>query len=611
MLKLNALCIVMVGCVLGLVPNPTRAEADRARALPAGEAVVAAEGPEQLQLAGSKAALARVGSVESVVDGRTRPVKSVRVPPEAVGDPWSVQLNAPIHRPVNRGDRLLATFHVRCVESMTGHGLVMFTFEKASPPHDKSASVQVGASERWRRYHVPFEARADYAPGEAQVTLQMGMIDQTIEVAGLEVTNYGESVALEDLPRTRITYRGWEPDAAWRDEAASRIEKHRKGDLRVRVVDGQGQPAAGVAVRVQMQRHAYRFGSALAVRALLASGEDGDRYRARVERWFNEAVFENAMKWRNHGTATLDEIDQALSWLADRDITARGHVMVWPGWRWLPDPLESLRDDPDALRQAVDQRVIDAATRYRGRLLDWDVLNEPYSNRDLMDVLGDRETARWFRLAHEHDPDTTLYINDYGILTHGDRSSSPHQDAYFEIIKGLIDAGAPVQGIGMQGHFGSSLTPPQRLWETLDRFATFGLPIKITELDIDLTDRELQADYLRDFMTAVFAHPATEGIIMWGFWEARHWRPEAALFDRQWNRRPVADAWERLVFERWWTDEPVTTDAQGEAMVRGFCGEYRVTADVDGSSVQQTVTLTREGTEIELALPTGVSDGAR
>lgn len=60
-------------------------------------------------------------------------------------------------------------------------------------------------------------------------------------------------------------------------------------------------------------------------------------------------------------------------------------------------------------------------------------------------------------------------------------------------------------------------------------------------------DERLQADYLRDVMTMAFSHPAMQAIVMWGFWEGRHWKPDAALYRKDWSTKPAGKVWEELV----------------------------------------------------------------
>ena len=507
---------------------------------------------------------------------------------------WDVVAPAPLTAAIQKGDVMLATFRARCEQSTTGEAAVQFAFERSGEPYNKSAFVRFGVREHWTTFHVPFVADDDYAPGEAHATFHLGFNGQTLDLADLTVVNYRDTQALADLPRTDISYAGRAADAPWRAEADARIERHRKADLTVTVTDAAGQPVPGATVHLKQTRHAFPFGTAIAVPGLLDQGPDGERYREVLQADFNAGVFENALKWKNHGVATDAEIDASLDFLDEVDIAMRGHVLVWPGWRWLPESVKALADDPDALdalRAVVEARVTDTATRYRGRLVDWDVINEPFDNHDLMDILGQEVMVDWFNLAHAADPDANLYLNDWGILTTGGRDSA-HQQHYEDTAAYLIENGAPITGLGMQGHFGGTLTPPRDVWKILDRFARFNLPIKITELDIDLTDPVLQADYLRDVLTAAFAHESIAGVTVWGFWAQRHWRPTAAHYDADWNVRPVGEVWKNLTRQTWWTDETAVTDQAGIATLRGFKGDYALTVTLpDGTAHDQEVTV--------------------
>lgn len=513
---------------------------------------------------------------------------------------WDVQLNHANRRAIKRGDVLHLQFWARCVESMTGEGFVDVKFELGREPWSQSLRHQTSYPGQWTRFDFPFRAGQDFASGEGKLSFQFGFDGQTAEFGGVSLMNYGQGFDLTTLPQTKLTYPGHAADAPWRDAAAERIDKLRKGDLNIKVVDAQGQPVPGAGVQVEMTRHAFSFGSAVVAKSLADPSFD-PRYRETIETWFNEVVFENDLKWKNHGTGDPDDIAAALSWLAARDIDVRGHVLVWPGWEWLPEDLPALESNPDELRRRVEQRVLDTAGRYRGQIKDWDVINEPYNNHALMDILGKDVMIDWFKLAKQADPDAKRYINDWGILTGGGNDIN-HQDVYYDWIDFLVKNNAPIDGIGLQGHFGSTLTSPERLLEIVDRFAGFGKRIKITELDIVMSDEALRADYMRDFLTVMFSHEAVDGVLMWGFWAGHHWKPEAATIDADWNLKPHGQAFKDLVLGEWWTQETVTTDARGLASVRGFAGDYRVTATLDGQTVTAEPRLSRDGITVELVV---------
>jgi hypothetical protein len=150
----------------------------------------------------------------------------------------------------------------------------------------------------------------------------------------------------------------------------------------------------------------------------------------------------------------------------------------------------------------------------------------------------------------------------------------------------------------MQGHFGTQFTAPERLWQILDRYAVYGKRIQVTEFDIDTEDEEAQAAYTRDFLTAVFAHPSIDGFMMWGFWEARHWRPRAAMFRRDWSIKPNGYAFYDLVHREWSTDETGVTNSEGEWVVRGFKGRYDIEVRAGSRGLSGWAVLTGGGTAV-------------
>lgn len=505
--------------------------------------------------------------------------------------PWDIQLNARTTAAVVSNDVLLASFYLRRVAG-TNEGHLTFVFEKASPDYDKSANRSLPAENAaWRQFHVAFKSGADYAAGAAQINFQLGYDPQTIELGGLTVTNYGTRVPLESLPND-FNYVGREPDAPWRAPAAERIERLRKADLAIELRGPDGLPLPGsvaAEVRVQMQRHAFGFGSAVAGDRLLGTGTDPANYRRIVTNWFNKVVLENDLKWPNWEWRP-QVAKNALAWLGARGLPVRGHNLIWPEWRWMPADVEALASQPEQLRQRIDAHFTDQLTAVRGKCVEWDVINEPYSEHQVMDVLGDAEMVRWYERSRALDPDTKLYLNDYGNLEEASLDS-PHLNGTLRIIRYLRDHGAPLDGLGLQGHIGSHLSSADHLLAVLDRFSEFGLPLQVTEFDVNINDEATQADYLRDFMTAVFSHPQVNGILLWGFWEGQHWLPDAALFRRDWTIKPSGIAWTNLVFKEWWTDATAIADGAGRANFRGFKGDYVITVTVGGLSQRQAFGL--------------------
>jgi endo-1,4-beta-xylanase len=564
--------------------------------LPAGKSVLPVDAIDALLLGGSQKQLATTQTIPITGQAFQNALR-ISVKPGATAE-WNVQLQIPVKVAVKKGDVLLAHFWMRCEESMTGDGFAGFVFELAKDDFAKAVEQRIDAGSAWRECFVPFTARRDFAAGDAHVCFRLGYDRQTIDLAGLEITNFGDAVKIADLPRTKISYTGREADAAWRKDALARIEKIRKGDLTIHVTDVSGNPLAGATVHATLKRHAFSFGSCVTVEQLLGTTADAKTYREIVEKHFNLAVFENDMKWPAMYESIPERTDRALAWLAERDIKVRGHNLLWPSWQWLPPELRQYKNDPDELRRRASEHVTRAVGHFRGKLFQWDVINEPYSNHDLMDLLGKEVMVDWFKLAREADPDCKLYLNDFGILD--GPSTNEHRKHFYETIGWLKEKGAPIDGVGIQSHFGSDLPPPTQLLAVLDQLSQFGLPIESTEVSLNIEDRPLQADYLRDYMIAFFSHPNVNGIMLWGFWEGRHWRPQAALFNKDWSPRPAWKAWTDLVDRDWKTDVEVTTDQDGKATIRGFCGEYEVNATAGGKRATDKTNLPRDGATVKL-----------
>jgi hypothetical protein len=141
------------------------------------------------------------------------------------------------------------------------------------------------------------------------------------------VLNYGNKETLESLPQHKVTYEGIEANAPWRKAAQERIDKLRKGDLRVLVLDAAGKPVPGAQVKVEMTRHAFRFGSAVAADWLIGDSPDHEKYRATFKRLFNFGPMENHLKmgyWEN--PKLREEALQGLRWMNENNIGVHGHV---------------------------------------------------------------------------------------------------------------------------------------------------------------------------------------------------------------------------------------------------------------------------------------------
>ena len=193
-----------------------------------------------------------------------------------------------------------------------------------------------------------------------------------------------------------------------------------------------------------------------------------------------------------------------------------------------------------------------------------------------MRILGKDVVKEWFQLVKDMNPNVKRYINDYSILT---KNNVRHRKRYFRYIKGLLDSGVPIDGIGFQSHIpkGFNPTPPEEIIRIANDFSSLGPELQVTEFDFETSNRDLQAQYTEDFMTAIFSQPKMTGLITWTPFEyAKNNvpKPEAALIDKDLQFKPNGMVWYELINKRWMTKTIVSTDDNGYFKFRGFKGRY-------------------------------------
>ncbi len=523
---------------------------------------------------------------------------------------YNAQLGWNITAPVTQGDLLLLSFWARRLSPLDGRPIdAQVVFERNSGDYLHSLTCSFpNDTGTWQRYSVPFRAVTNHPVAGAHLTFQFSIGPQSFEIGGVTLVNYGTTVTPGALP-TAFYYPGREATAPWRAEADARINQHRKGAMNIRVVDCLGQPVAGASVHVNLTKHAFGFGTALAADVLVGAGPNSDTYRSTFLANFSSAVIENHLKWPFWETWGQTQGLAALDWLNARSIPTRGHNLIWPSWRNSPPDLETL--SPATLRGRINAHFLQILGATRGKLREWDVINEPFDNFDVMGripgvagvplsagVLGNIEMVRWFQQARTADANIGLVLNDYNVLEGVD----PTHQAYTQaLVRWLVANGAPVTRLGLQAHFGAAIIPIPELLRRLDTLNALPVRLSVTEFDITVLDEALQADYTRDFVTLIFSQPKFDEFLMWGFWEGAHWLPEGAMYRTDWTAKPNALAWRDLIYNRWHTDATGLTDAQGGFTTSAFYGQYTVTvAAPNGAPVQSTIGFDAAGQTITI-----------
>lgn len=196
---------------------------------------------------------------------------------------------------------------------------------------------------------------------------------------------------------------------------------------------------------------------------------------------------------------------------------------------------------------------------------------------------------------------------------------------FMELCEYFQDNDVDYDVIGLQTHlheYGDLFTE-ERLWQTLEDYSKFGKPIQLTEITIpgcepfndwrdkgahiranaaaqannepiayregDESWQAFQAEYLSDFCTLAFSHPNVEAIIFWSLSDRNEWQyTTSGLIDAEDNPKPAYYALNKLVKEKWHTNQISKLDKQGVTTLKGFYGTY--TAQIDGQEVEFALT---------------------
>jgi GH35 family endo-1,4-beta-xylanase len=412
----------------------------------------------------------------------------------------------------------------------------------------------------------------------------------------------GETDAGPTPNRDPVPESDWEratPRPAWERAAEARIDEHRRSDVTVEVTH-DGEPVRGADVELRLLEHAYDFSTAYNV-ARHRDSPEGSPYRRWVGRLFNDAVFENAHKWRQWASEGGHERTHGvIEFLRRNGVEVSGAPVVWQHDEQdvLPDAVWDALDagDTDRLRSLIKAHVREIVGHNAAEhgVDEWVVLNEQLGEHVVTDALADAPPTEspplreWFAIAREAAPAATLSINDYDILS---LDRDDHRERYARLVVYLDGGEAPPDEVGFQSHFtgpGERVSAAEQR-SRLDRFgALTDADLVVSEFDtVDFDAEEQAAEFLYRFLKVTYSHPETAGFRLWGYWDEQHWAGDAPLFRSDWSRKPGFHAYTDLVFDQWYTDAAGTTDADGTVGTTADLGSYALSVEVDGETVRE------------------------
>lgn len=372
---------------------------------------------------------------------------------------------------------------------------------------------------------------------------------------------------------------------AQKSDIDNAIAIHQRGEIVVKA-------KSGTKVEIEQLSHEFWFGCAIPDGVFNGKTPENDRviFKQKFLENFNSAVTENAVKWPNmeprKGEVNYSVVDAMLEWCDANQIPLRAHNLFWGIHQFIQPWVKELSDEE--LERTLKDRAVTVTSRYKGRFAEYDLNNEMIHGNFYEERLGADITLKMAKWAQQGDPEIKLYLNDYDILT-GNKLNE-----YMAHIRLLLKQGVPIAGIGVQGHLHAESFDRSEVKRALDSLAIFNLPIKVTEfnmpgqrskfykdrnLEMTPNEEEQKAKDLVDYYRICFAHPAVDGILMWGFWEGANWIPQSSLYKRDWTPTPAAHAYKNLIYKEWWIREKGKTNRNGEFSTPAFFGKYKVTAN--------------------------------
>lgn len=226
-----------------------------------------------------------------------------------------------------------------------------------------------------------------------------------------------------------------------------------------------------------------------AINTIQVDGEDPQAI-AIVEKHFNSVVAENCMKMESvqpeEGVFDFADADAFVAFGEKNYMKIIGHTLVWhsqaPKWLFVDD--EGNDVSRDVLIERLRTHIFTVVERYKGRVHGWDVVNEAilddgsWRPSKLYQIIGPEFVQMAFEFAHQADPNAELYYNDYNVSTPAKR------DGIYNMVKDLIDNGARVDAVGLQGHLSMDTPTVEAKEEAILKMASLGVQTMITELDI-------------------------------------------------------------------------------------------------------------------------------
>jgi len=418
------------------------------------------------------------------------------------------------------------------------------------------------------------------------------------------------------------------------ERISSGIEKYRKGDCSVRIVDESGVPVTDASVKIKQKTHEFKFGANLFMLDELETPEKNEKYKEYFADVFNMATL--PFYWDSlepeRGKPRYDKDspkvyrrpapDLCIEFCEKHGIEPREHALAYEGFfpKWLYDA------SVDEIKKELERRFAEISERYADKIPTIEVTNEMAWSKGKTSFYDEHDYVEWcFKLAEKYFPNNQLVINETTSNSWADKGRCT--DKYYAYTEANMLKGARIDAIGMQYHLMNkreeeyektrATLDPVKLYKHMDLYSSFGKPLQITEITVpafswDAEDEEIQAEMIERLYPIWFSHQNVEQIIYWNLIDgyAHLWDPDpekikasqgdmtlgenyyyGGLLRFDLSPKPAYYKIKELTQKVWHTEENAVTDGDGNISFRGFYGKYELEITQNGKTFTKEIDL--------------------
>lgn len=377
---------------------------------------------------------------------------------------------------------------------------------------------------------------------------------------------------------------------------------HRLSKTDIRIIDANGNKVANEEVDIKLSKHEFLFGIGGFDALSYCAFEDEKKtfFEEKVKRMedvFNYTTlpFYWGMFEKEEGKPNTEFMLKVTDELISRGFTVKGHPLCWHTVcaDWL------LKYDDETIFKKQMERIYRDVADFKGKIDIWDAINEvvimpifdKYDNAvtRICNKYGQIGLVKAvFEAAREVNPDAKLILNDF--------NTTP---AYEDLIERCLDAGIDISYIGIQSHQHQGYWGKDKLYDVLERFSRFNLPIHFTENTFvsgdlipeyieDLNDwqvdkwpstkegEERQKNQMEEMYRILFADSNVKAITGWDLSDGGWLNAPSGIIRTDNTVKPAYEMLENLIKNEWNTEYKAKTDDNGVIKLEGYKGDYEI-----------------------------------